>query len=169
MPTRRPIGILTILFFFVGPGTGAGLIPYWLTRWEAHNWYAATIPARIVGVALIAAGLAALVNSFYLFVAEGRGTPAPVMPPTELVVHGLYRYVRNPMYVALVMIVTGQALLLGRFILLAYAAVLWVVFHLFVVLYEEPKLRRTFGPSYEAYRAAVPRWWPRPTPFDAGR
>jgi len=165
MPERRPIGLLTVVFFFIAPGTVAGLIPYWLTRWESHNWYAATIPARLVGAALIAAGLAALINSFYRFVMEGRGTPAPVMPPTALVVRGLYRYVRNPMYVALLTIVIGEALLLGRFVLLGYAAALWVLFHLFVVLYEEPKLRRTFGPFYDAYRAEVPRWWPRVKPF----
>jgi len=157
----RRVGAVAVLFFFIAPGTAAGLIPYWLTRWESHNWYAATIPARIFGFALVAVGLVALINSFYRFVTEGRGTPAPVMPPTELVVRGLYRYVRNPMYVALLMIVTGQALLLGRFILLGYAAALWVLFHLFVVFYEEPKLRRTFGPSYDEYRATVPRWWPR--------
>jgi len=165
MPQRRPIGLFTLLFFFIAPGTVAVLIPYWLTRWQPHNWYAATIPARLAGLALIAAGLAALINSFYRFVTEGRGTPAPVMPPTELVVRGLYRYVRNPMYVVLLMIVIGEALLLGRFILLGYALALWVNFHLFVMLYEEPKLRRTFGRSYDDYRAAVPRWWPRRKPF----
>lgn len=122
------------------------------------------MPARIAGVALAAGGLGALIDCFRRFVVVGLGTPAPVRPPTRLVVAGLYRYVRNPMYVAVLMIVTGQALWLGRFILLAYAAALWAVFHLFVVMYEEPTLRRTFGPSYDDYRAAVRRWWPRLEP-----
>lgn len=161
MSDRRSIGILTILFFFIAPGTAAGLIPYLLTRWEIHDWHGATVPARIVGFALFAGGLSALIECFRRFVVVGHGTPAPVQPPTHLVVTGLYRYVRNPIYVALLMIVTGEALLLGRFILLGYAVALWLIFHMFVVLYEEPKLRRTFGTSYEEYRATVPRWLPR--------
>jgi protein-S-isoprenylcysteine O-methyltransferase Ste14 len=160
------LGALSVLFFAIAPGTVAGLVPYLLTRWEAHNWYSATIPARLAGGALLALGLAALVDCFRRFVSEGRGTPAPVLPPTQLVVRGVYRHVRNPMYVALLLIVIGQALLLGRFVLLGYAAALWLAFHVFVVLYEEPKLRRTFGVSYAAYRAAVPRWVPRATPWE---
>ena len=152
---------LSAVFFVIAPGTVAGLIPYVLTRWESHNWYGATIPARVSGAVLIAAGLGGLLHAVFRFVTEGRGTPAPVMPPTTLVVHGLYRYVRNPMYVAIVTLIIGQALWLGRFILLGYAAVAWLAFHLFVVLYEEPKLRRTFGPPYDDYRTRVRRWWPR--------
>lgn len=153
--------IFSTLFFVAAPGTVACLIPFLLTRWESHDWYAATVPARLVGAALLVAGAGALVHSFYRFVVEGRGTPAPVAPPTELVVRGLYGYVRNPMYVAILMIVVGQGLWLGRFILLGYAAGLWLTFHLFVVSYEEPKLGRMFGASYRAYRATVNRWVPR--------
>jgi protein-S-isoprenylcysteine O-methyltransferase Ste14 len=143
------------------PGTVAGLVPFLLTEWDTHNWYAATIPARTAGVLLIAAGGAALLDCFRRFVREGHGTPAPILPTETLVVRGLYRYVRNPMYVAVLLLVVGQGLLLGRFILLGYAAALWLVFHLFVVFYEEPTLRRTFGQSYDAYCASVPRWLPR--------
>ena len=149
---------LSALFFLIAPGTVTGVVPYLLTRWESHNWYAATIPARTIGAVLLLTGLAALIECFRRFVAEGRGTPSPVMPPSRLVVRGLYRYVRNPMYVAMLMIVVGQALLLGRFILLGYAAALWLMFHLFVVLYEEPTLSRTFDAPYDRYRAEVPRW-----------
>jgi protein-S-isoprenylcysteine O-methyltransferase Ste14 len=149
------------LFFFVAPGTVAGLIPYLLTRWESHNWYAATVPARSVGAAFLVAGLIGLLDSFRRFVVEGRGTPAPVKPPTELVVNGLYRYVRNPMYVTVLAMVIGEALILGRFILFGYAVVLWLLVQSFVVFYEEPKLARMFGASYAAYRASVPRWIPR--------
>jgi protein-S-isoprenylcysteine O-methyltransferase Ste14 len=153
--------VVSTLFFVAAPGTVAFLIPFLLTRWESHDWHAATIPARLVGATLFAGGAGALVHSFYRFVVEGRGTPAPVAPPTALVVRGLYGYVRNPMYVAILMIVIGQALWFGRFILLGYAAGLWVTFHLFVVSYEEPKLGRVFGASYEAYRSKVGRWVPR--------
>ena len=157
------LGAFSTLFFVAAPGTVAGVVPYLLTRWQAHNWYAATVPARTVGALLLVAGLAALVTCFHRFVAEGRGTPAPVAPPKTLVVHGLYRYVRNPMYVGVLLSVIGQALLLGRFILLGYAGMLWLMFHIFVTLYEEPTLRQTFGASYDTYQAGVPRWWPRVT------
>ena len=160
MSAIRRHALLSSAFFVAAPGTIAGLVPYLLTRWEAHDWASARLAARAVGATLVAVGLGALVHSFSRFVTEGRGTPAPVAPPATLVVHGLYKYVRNPMYVAILMLVTGQALWLGRFVLLGYAAVLWVMFHLFVVLYEEPKLRRTFGASYDDYQARVGRWWP---------
>jgi protein-S-isoprenylcysteine O-methyltransferase Ste14 len=154
------------IFFVLAPGTVAGLVPYLLTRWERHDWYGWTVPARVVGALLLVGGLAALVECFRRFATEGRGTPAPIAPPQTLVVHGLYRHVRNPIYVALLTIVAGEALLLGRFVLLGYAVVLWLLFTAFVILYEEPKLRATFGVAYARYRATVPRWVPRLTPAD---
>ena len=159
------LGVITALFFLAAPGTLAGVVPYLLTRWEAHDWGAANPFVRAGGGVLFAAGLAALVGCFRRFVTEGRGTPAPLHPPTTLVVHGLYRYVRNPMYVAVTAIILGEALMLRRYILFAWSAAVWLTFHLFVVLYEEPKLRGTFGASYDAYRAGVRRWWPRWTPW----
>ena len=123
MAGRATTAVGSIIFFCAAPGTVAGLIPYWLTRWESHNWHAATIPARTLGIALVAIGLVVVAHSFYHFVVEGHGTPAPAAPPTTLVVQGFYRFVRNPMYVALLMLIFGQALLLGRFILMGYAAV----------------------------------------------
>ena len=161
MASTLPAAIGSALFFILAPGTVAGLIPYWLTKWQSHNWYAATIPARILGLTLAACGLAVVIHSFHRFVVEGRGTPAPIAPPTTLVVNGFYRYVRNPMYVAVLMLIIGQGLLLGRFILVGYAAAVWGMTHLFVVFYEEPKLGRTFGLAYEQYRARVPRWLPK--------
>ena len=95
------------------------------------------------------------------FVVEGIGTPAPVAPTEHLVVGGLYRYVRNPMYVAVTAIIVGQALVLGWPALLLYAAAFVAVTATFVRLYEEPTLRERFGAEYEAYRRAVPGWWPR--------
>jgi protein-S-isoprenylcysteine O-methyltransferase Ste14 len=118
-------------------------------------------PLRWLGVVLVVAGAAVLVVAFARFVTEGSGTPSPVAPTESLVVGGLYRHVRNPMYLAVVAVIVGQALTLGRPVLLAYAGAVWVVVAAFVRWYEEPTLARTFGPAYEEYRRAVPGWRPR--------
>jgi protein-S-isoprenylcysteine O-methyltransferase Ste14 len=112
------------------------------------------------GWALLAGGAAVLLHAFARFVVEGVGTPAPVAPPERLVVGGLYRYVRNPMYLAVTATIVGQALVLGRPVLLAYAAAFGAAVAAFVHWYEEPTLRRRYGEQYEAYRRAVPAWWP---------
>jgi protein-S-isoprenylcysteine O-methyltransferase Ste14 len=160
---RRPAAAAgSAVFFAVAPGGVAGVGPWLLTRWHAAAWW---LPVRVVGGALVVAGAAGLVHAFVRFVVEGAGTPAPVAPPERLVVGGLYRFVRNPMYVAVVAAVVGQALLLGRLVLLAYAVVVWVVVALFVRGYEEPTLHRQFGAGYDAYRRAVPAWLPRLRPW----
>jgi protein-S-isoprenylcysteine O-methyltransferase Ste14 len=102
-----------------------------------------------------------LLWSFWSFLAEGRGTPAPVEPPEELVVTGFYRYVRNPMYVGVLAIICGHFLWFGFWNLLLYAAVIFVAFHTFVRYYEEPNLKKRFGKAYENYLRQVPRWLPR--------
>ena len=122
---------------------------------------------RVLGGVLIIAGVPGLVDSFARFALEGLGTPAPVAPTQKLIVTGLYRYVRNPMYIAVVTVILGQALLFGDERLLSYGALFWLACHVFVVTYEEPTLRRTFGLEYEAFRADVPRWIPRLTPWRA--
>jgi protein-S-isoprenylcysteine O-methyltransferase Ste14 len=121
---------------------------------------------RVLGVILLAAGLFALVQAFVRFVVEGLGTPAPIAAPERLVVGGLYRYVRNPMYVAVLSVIVGQALILGQLVLLPYAAAFWVITAAFVRWYEEPALTRRFGADYEAYRRAVPAWRPRLRPWE---
>jgi protein-S-isoprenylcysteine O-methyltransferase Ste14 len=159
---RARLLIGAFAFFVVAPGSIAGWIPYVITGWRVQaSW--ASLPVRIAGAVLLTAGTAVLTDSFLRFVFEGRGTPAPVAPPEGLVVSGLYRHVRNPMYVAIMSAVVGQALLFGSIALVAYAVLIWLMFHSFVVFYEEPALRRKFGNSYDAYRAAVPRWIPRVT------
>jgi protein-S-isoprenylcysteine O-methyltransferase Ste14 len=110
---------------------------------------------------LLIAGVIVLLNAFARFVIEGIGTPAPVAPTERLVVGGLYRYVRNPMYLAVGSTIAGEALLLGRPILFAELAVFALAVVSFVRLYEEPHLRRSYGEEYEAYRREVPGWWPR--------
>lgn len=159
----------SLVFLVLVPGVVAGLIPWWLTDWSVREPLRYSLPLRVAGAILLAAGLAVLVEAFARFVVEGVGTPAPIAPTERLVVGGLYRYVRNPMYLAVAATIVGQALLLGRPILLLYAAVFAVAVAAFVHWYEEPTLRRRFGAQYDAYRRAVPAWWPRREPWDARR
>jgi protein-S-isoprenylcysteine O-methyltransferase Ste14 len=142
----------------------AGVIPWWLTGWDAEAPLPFWAPLRIVGACLIGSGALALLHAFVRFVVEGVGTPAPVAPTEHLVVGGLYRYVRNPMYLAVAAVIFGQGLALGRPVLFVYGAVFCAVVAAFVRWYEEPTLARTFGPEYEEYRQAVPAWWPRRRP-----
>jgi protein-S-isoprenylcysteine O-methyltransferase Ste14 len=109
-----------------------------------------------------------VLDSFARFAVQGLGTPAPVFPTKRLVIKGFYRYVRNPMYVALVAVILGQALLFGDVRVFEYALCAWLVAHLFVLSYEEPTLRKTFGAEYESFRANVPRWIRRVTPWRGG-
>ena len=153
------------LFFVIAPGTVAGFIPWWLSRWEFQPCWA---PLRAFGVLLILAGLPGLLDSFRRFALEGLGTPAPVAPPARLVVTGLYRHVRNPMYVSILTVILGQAALLGDWRLVGYATVLALAFHLWVVAYEEPTLQQSFGAQFATYRANVPRWLPRLNPWRQG-
>jgi protein-S-isoprenylcysteine O-methyltransferase Ste14 len=157
----------SIVFFFLAPGTLAGLAPWLISQWTAQPGFPGVELLRMGGVALIAAGLIALVDSFRRFVMEGVGTPAPVLPPKHLVVSGWYRHVRNPMYVAVTAMILGQAMLFSDVRLLAYGAFIWLGFHVFVTQYEEPTLRETFGEDYEVYCRAVGRWWPRAIPWHA--
>jgi len=148
----------SFVFLVLAPGTMAVLIPYWLTGWETGDPW---LPAQIAGGMLIAAGAGFLLHAFARFVIEGLGTPAPVAPTEHLVVSGIYRHVRNPMYLAVTATILGQWLLLGRPVLLAYALVFIATTYAFVRGYEEPTLRETYGEEYERYREAVPGWWPR--------
>ena len=154
------------LFFAVAPGVVAGLVPWWLTGWRVgYSWW---LPLRVVGGVLAAAGVVVLVSAFVRFVVEGAGTPAPVASTERLVVGGLYRYVRNPMYLAVLAAILGQALLLAQPVLLVYAVVAGAAMVAFVMWYEQPALARRYGAQYAAYRAAVPGWWPRLRPWRGG-
>ena len=168
---RKPVAAVgSAVFFVLAPCVVAGLVPYWLTGWRVRSWLPdpldwLAVPLRILGAVLIVAGAATLIGAFVRFVVEGLGTPAPVAPPEQLVVGGLYRYVRNPMYVAVLACLIGQFLVLGQPVLLLYAALAFVAVFTFVRLYEEPTLRRRFGERYEEYCRAVPGWWPRLRPW----
>jgi protein-S-isoprenylcysteine O-methyltransferase Ste14 len=155
----------SLLFLVVAPGVVAGLVPWVLTGWDAADASSGWIVVRTLGVVVLAAGVAVLIEAFARFVLEGRGTPAPVAPTAQLVTGGLYRHVRNPMYLAVEAAILGQALLLFRPVLLAYAAVIGAAFWAFVRWYEEPTLARRYGAQYETYRRAVPAWRPRVHPW----
>ena len=161
-PRRALLG--TIAFTLTIPATVIVLVPYLLTGWHLRPPLLGLEATRSLGGALIVLAAPLFFRFLSGFVREGHGTPAPIAPTEHLVVGGPFRWVRNPGYVAVVSLVVGQALLFGSRALLAYAAALAVAFHLFVVLYEEPALRRQFGDEYEAYCRDVPRWFPRRQP-----
>jgi len=161
--TRTGAAIGSLVFAVAQPGVMAGLVPYWLTG----GWRPAGAPLvlQVAGAVLVVAGLGALAHTVIHFVVEGLGTPSPIAPTRSLVVGGLYRYVRNPMYLAVVAIILGQAAILGSATLLGYAAIFWIVVASFVRFYEEPTLSGRYGEQYAAYRRAVRAWWPRLTPW----
>jgi len=151
----------TLLFTVVAPGTVAVLVPHWLLPPRANvAWHT----LEVCGVAAIALGASMYLSTAWNFAWFGRGTPAPIDPPRNLVISGLHRSVRNPMYVAVLLVVLGQAALYRAREILFYAVFLSLAFHLFVVFYEEPTLRRKFGAAYDDYCHAVPRWVPKLKP-----
>jgi len=161
---RATIG--SIVFFFVAPGLVTGFVPWLMIRARPDLWPPSASP-RWLGLAAILIGLAPLIDSYARFATQGRGTPAPIAPPTRLVVTGFYRYVRNPMYVGVTLILIGEALLFADMRVAAWAVFVLVAVNLFVRFYEEPTLAKTFGAAYADYRAAVPRWIPRLRPWEA--
>ncbi len=150
--------VRNFLFTLVMPGLGGAWVP-----WQILTRHGRTAtPAAWAAVAVIAAGTALYVWCVWNFAALGRGTPGPWDAPSRVVAAGPYRWVRNPIYVAALVIVLGEAWLFLSPELLAYAGVMACLFHLFVTGYEEPTLRRRFGTTYADYRHDVPRWIPRP-------
>lgn len=163
MRSARRAALGSGIFFLVAPCVVAGVGPWLVTSWVAEPMPTAL---RVAGAALIVVNVPLLVHAFFRFATEGRGTPAPVAPTSSLVVGGVYRWVRNPMYVAVGSVIAGQALLLGSPALAVYLALYCVAVATFVHGYEEPVLRATFGAEYEAYCQAVPAWWPRLRPWN---
>lgn len=166
-PVRRVFAVLgTALFLALAPGTVAVYVPWLICHWRVHAPFPGFLLLRAVGMVLMVAGAAALLECFARFALQGIGTPAPIFPTHRLVVKGLYRFVRNPMYVSVLAALIGQALWFGSVGVLLWAVAAWFAAHLFVTGYEEPTMRKSFGKEYEEYRKHVPRWFPRLTPWD---
>ncbi len=151
--------IKTLIFTILVPGTFAVLVPYWLV--SANPRLHVLGEARFVGFVSLVVGGAIYLKCAWDFATVGKGSPAPFAPPENLVIRGLYRYVRNPMYVGVLLVFSGEAIAFESFALVIYACGAWLLFHLFVVFYEEPHLRAIFGDSYEDYKRRVPRWLPK--------
>ena len=159
---RRILAIVgSAIFLVIAPGIVAGYMPWRISRWHVGAPLLGTSAFRLVGVLFIVAGIPVLLDSFARFALQGFGTPAPIFPTLHLVVSGFFRYVRNPMYVAVVSLILGQGLFFGSIRLLEYGIAVCVGFYLFVLIYEEPVLRKSYGPEYEEFCANVPRWIPR--------
>jgi protein-S-isoprenylcysteine O-methyltransferase Ste14 len=155
----RSIAVSTLFTLFGGPGIVLGLGPWLITRFRIPAGEADS--RMILGAALITIGLMPLLESIVRFVVVGRGTLMPLVPPEHLVVSGLYRYMRNPMYVGVLTVLFSESIVFRSRRILTYAIVLFVFFDLMVILYEEPALKRKFGASYEEYLKMVPRWMSR--------
>ncbi len=165
--TRRDAAIGSAAFFLLAPGVVAGLIPFLITRWRIQDGASQTL--TIIGGVLLILFLAMLIECFVRFVRHGAGTPAPLAPTEKLVVSGLYRHTRNPMYVAVLGLILAQMLLFGHAALLPYAITVWCAFQVFVVYFEEKRLRAEFPEEYAAYFDNVPRWIPRLTPWSPAK
>jgi protein-S-isoprenylcysteine O-methyltransferase Ste14 len=150
--------INTVLFTIVVPGTVAVLVPVWLAggfRWPRNG------AVTCFGTVVVVCGAAIYLRCAWEFAVHGLGTPAPIAPTKFLVTTALHRYVRNPMYIGVALVIIGQAVLFRSLHLFLYAAAMLSIAHIFVVFYEEPTLRRQFGESYEEYVRSVPRWIPK--------
>ena len=165
---HRPAAVVgSVLFLVAAPGTLVVLVPFWISHWRVAPPLVGFVGFRVLGALLMAAGLPVLLDSFARFALKGLGTPAPIAPPERLVVTGLYRHVRNPIYVALTSLIVGQALFFGDVRLLAYGLGVWAFFHIWVLALEEPELRSRFGAEYRDFCAHVRRWIPRLKPWRA--
>ena len=163
---RRTLAVLgSTIFLVLAPGVVAGYVPWRICRWRIGapllglSWF------RLVGMLLIAASVLVLLDCFARFALRGLGTPAPIFSTRHLVFSGLYRHMRNPMYVALVSLILGPGLFFSSVRVLEYGIAVWVGFHRFVLIYEEPTLRKSYRLEYEELCANVPRWIPHLRPW----
>jgi protein-S-isoprenylcysteine O-methyltransferase Ste14 len=166
----RRAAVGSAVFFVIAPGIVAGLVPWLISGWDVH-WPMSTfgIAVMALGSAVLTAAVVVLIRNFVRFVVEGRGTPSPVLQTERLVVGGDYRFVRNPMYLAVITAILGQAIIFGSLGLVLYALTVWAIMATFVRMYEEPLLQNRYGEEYERYRRGVRAWMPRLRPWQADR
>ena len=158
------LALRSIFFTLVIPGTVTVLIPYLIVSRTGASLPRAWAPLKVLALVAMVLGATILLRCIWDFAAKGRGTLAPIDPPSELVVQGLFRYVRNPMYLGVLLLLLGEALFFRSAGLLQYTAAWFFIVNVVVLLYEEPALRRRFGDSYQRYARLVHRWVPsRPT------
>jgi len=162
---RLLLALRSVLFVLLLPGTVAGYVPFWIISATHHFNPIDLSVSSVVAATLILAGVVALGRCVWDFFASGHGTLAPIDPPRYLVVQGLYRFTRNPMYNGVLAILFGEAWIFESSALLKYALLVFILFHLFVRFHEEPSLESRFGESYRRYRKAVPRWGITVRPF----
>lgn len=161
--SRNEALIGSAAFFIAAPMMVAGVVPWLITHWRFGE--GASTGVSIAGGVLIAMALALLIECFLRFANKGGGTPAPIAPTRSLVISGAYAFVRNPMYLAVVTLIFGQALLFASADLIAYGVTMTFVFMVFVIYWEEPRLARDFPDEYRAYFDNVPRLRPRLSPW----
>jgi len=148
----------TLAFMVLVPGTVAIVVPSIIVKSAVPVAMLQSSFPYNLGLLPAMAGLSICLWCFWDFINKGNGTPSPLDPPKQLVVAGLYRFVRNPMYIGIILIILGEAILYTSFLLMLYSAILLVIFHIRVVYHEEPKLRVEFGENYANYLVSVPRW-----------
>ena len=153
--------LITLTATILVPGVAVLVVPTWILQATGGLAEPPTglFAVLLIGLALLGAGMVIWVS--VTFVRTGRGTPVPTVPPKNFIAEGLYRFVRNPMYIGVLLILFAEAILFRSAWILLYAALLWLALHTFAVMVEEPQLERRFGDAYRDYRAQTPRWLPR--------
>ncbi|MCD4743046.1 MAG: isoprenylcysteine carboxylmethyltransferase family protein [Desulfobacteraceae bacterium] len=151
--------VLKILFFMIiGPGSVIVLIPYLIISFFSPPDYYKIVRLQYIGIIPFLIGLVISLRCFYDFISVGKGTPVPIDPPKKLVIIGMYRFVRNPMYIGILFLLFGEAIFFKSFVLLGYTACVYCLFQIFIIGFEEPMLKTKFGKEYEDYCKIVPRW-----------
>jgi protein-S-isoprenylcysteine O-methyltransferase Ste14 len=148
----------TLFFVIIGPGSIVVYIPCFLISYFGLIEFSKIETVQLSGIILFLVGVAIALWCFYNFIFSGKGTPVPIDPPKNLVVCGLYRYMRNPMYLGILLILAGEALFFESYVMCIYAACLFCLFQAFIIGFEEPSLKAKFGKEYEEYCQSVPRW-----------
>lgn len=142
----------------IGPGSVIVLIPYLIISFFSPPDYYKIVRLQYIGIIPFLIGLVISLRCFYDFISVGKGTPVPIDPPKKLVIIGMYRFVRNPMYIGILFLLFGEAIFFKSFVLLGYTACVYCLFQIFIIGFEEPMLKTKFGKEYEDYCKIVPRW-----------